>query len=62
MWNPNDSVICFGDDITQPPGTELDSFACSDFCDNDRNGFQDCNDRNCCPFRTDCPLGTYCNP
>jgi hypothetical protein len=62
MWTPGEATLCPGDDVTQPPAPEADTTACSDLCDNDRNGFQDCNDRNCCPFRTDCALGTFCNP
>lgn len=33
---------------------------CSDGCDNDGNGFFDCNDFSCCSSRTDCPSGTAC--
>jgi hypothetical protein len=36
--------------------------ACSDSCDNDGNGFADCNDFDCCGVRTDCPAGTECGP
>ena len=61
-WQPGEAVLCPGDDVNQDPGTETDLAACSDGCDNDRNGFQDCGDRNCCAARTDCPLGTFCNP
>lgn len=60
QWVPGEAVLCPSDDVTQPPATESDAVSCSDGCDNDRNGFQDCNDRNCCAARTDCPAGTYC--
>jgi len=40
------------------PETTLD--ACSDGCDDDANGFVDCDDRNCCTARTDCPTTSYC--
>src|SRR5687767_12765380 len=34
-------------------GPEDNTSACIDACDNDQNGFVDCNDFTCCPFRSD---------
>lgn len=55
------SRLCEGDDPADPPsGSENTAGACSNGCDDDRNGFADCDDRNCCPVRSDCPSSTFC--
>lgn len=41
-------------------GDENTAGACSDGCDNDRNGFADCEDAACCGVRSDCASTTYC--
>ncbi len=52
--------LCPGDDVTMPPGTETSMAACNNSCDDDRDGFEDCQDRDCCAVRTDCPASTFC--
>lgn len=52
--------LCAGDDVTMAPGTESDATACGNSCDDDRDGYEDCEDRDCCAVRTDCPATTYC--
>jgi hypothetical protein len=41
-------------------GEENTVAACSDGCSNDGDSFVDCEDRDCCGVRTDCPTGTFC--
>jgi hypothetical protein len=41
-------------------GPEDNAAACMDGCDNDDNGFADCNEFDCCSVRTDCPASTAC--
>jgi hypothetical protein len=43
-----------------PTATEDTVAMCNDGCDNDGNGFADCNDHQCCGVRTNCPAGTAC--
>jgi hypothetical protein len=43
-----------------PTATEDTVAMCSDGCDNDGNGFSDCNERQCCGVRSGCPAGTAC--
>lgn len=60
-WTPRPGVeLCAGDDGTGDPPEENTPELCSNDCDDDRNGFQDCDERACCGVRTDCPTGTYC--
>ena len=42
------------------PGPENTAAACGDGCDNEADTFVDCDDRDCCPVRTDCAAGTFC--
>src|SRR5437868_6883272 len=42
-------------------GPENTAAACADGCDNDGNGFADCNDFDCCSVAT-CGAGTACAP
>lgn len=58
-WTPR-SELCPGDDGTGDPPAEDTVEACSNDCDDDRNGWADCDERACCGVRTDCPTGTYC--
>jgi hypothetical protein len=41
-------------------GPENTLARCSDGCSNDGDPYVDCNDYDCCPFRTDCPATTTC--
>jgi hypothetical protein len=60
MFNPGDIDLCAGDDVTMEPTTEDDATKCANDCDDDRDGFEDCNDLDCCEARTDCPSNTAC--
>lgn len=60
MFNPGSVNLCPGDDVTLAPTTEDDATKCSNTCDDDRDGFEDCEDRDCCTVRTDCPAATFC--
>jgi endonuclease YncB( thermonuclease family) len=54
------------DGILGPPalcavrGPEDSVAACTDGCNNDGDGFMDCEDRDCCPLIGGCPSNTYC--
>jgi hypothetical protein len=54
--------LCAGDtNLDMPPTATEDSMAaCGDGCDNNRNGFADCEDRDCCDTGVTCAAGTYC--
>jgi hypothetical protein len=41
-------------------GTEDTTALCNDGCDNNGNGYADCDDRGCCDVRRDCPTDTFC--
>jgi hypothetical protein len=45
---------------TCTPGPEDNLRACTDGCDNDGDPFVDCDDRDCCAVRSDCPASTWC--
>lgn len=60
MFMPGTVNLCDGDDVTEAPGTEADATACGNMCDDDRDGFEDCDDRDCCEVRMDCPASTFC--
>lgn len=59
-WNGQPIAFCDDDDGTGQPAAENTVEACSNDCDDDRDGFTDCDDRKCCGVRTDCPSDTYC--
>ncbi|AKF06909.1 hypothetical protein [Sandaracinus amylolyticus] len=59
-FNPGMVNLCAGDDVTMDPGTENTAETCGNSCDDDRDGFEDCEDRDCCEVRTDCGASTYC--
>lgn len=46
--------------MCETTGDENTAEACGDSCDNDGDTFADCDDRDCCTFRTDCPATTFC--
>lgn len=60
MFMPGDVSLCPGDDVAMAPTTEDDATKCGNSCDDDRDGFEDCEDRDCCTVRTDCPSDTFC--
>jgi hypothetical protein len=67
-WTPregfprgSDVNLCAGDDGTGDPPEENTMEACTDECDNDRDGFEDCDDLDCCDVAgVTCGSGTSC--
>ncbi|MDQ3031687.1 MAG: hypothetical protein M3Y87_04660 [Myxococcota bacterium] len=47
-------------DCPGPDAPEDTLAACSDGCSNDGDRFVDCEDRDCCTVRTDCPAASFC--
>lgn len=61
MWTPRPGVeLCSGDDGTGDPPAEARADLCSNECDDDRDGFEDCDDLDCCGVRSDCPATSTC--
>jgi hypothetical protein len=57
---PSRGELCADDDGTGEPDAENSADACRNACDDDRDGFVDCDDFDCCDFLTDCPGTSSC--
>jgi hypothetical protein len=64
MFQAGDVNLCAGDDVADDPTTEDDATKCANSCDDDRDGFEDCEDRDCCvpldAAGVNCGAGTFC--
>lgn len=67
-WEPlegfprgTDTNLCDDDDATGEPDAENTLERCTDECDNDRDGYEDCDDHDCCRVEgITCGAGTAC--
>lgn len=57
-WTLRDP-LCDGDDGTGPAREETLE-QCSNDCDDDRDGYADCDEGDCCGLLTGCPSDTFC--